>query len=338
MIKEIGSDFWETPTSKNDILNWPETTAWYISGRAALLAIINDIKKTRKNAIAALPSWCCDSIIRPFLDSGIKVVFYSVYIEKGVFCQNFDNIQNADILLLMDYFGFNRLENINFNGIKICDATHSVFSGRQQDADYYFGSLRKWCGFYTGGFAYSKNGHLKHGLIDEENYINLRKKAMQKKEDYINGKTDSKDYLELFSKAEELLESQNIFGASLEDVERAKHLDIGFIRKRRRENANFLIKELEDLSLFKELNDNDCPLFVPIVVEKDQRDKLKKYLIQKDIYCPVHWPQTNLHKLNEKTKKLYETELSVVCDQRYFLPDMERIAIQIKTFLTNGEK
>lgn len=336
--KEIGSEFWEVPTLKSTTLNWPETTSWYISGRAALLAIINDIKQTNKIETAALPSWCCDSMIKPFLDSGINVIFYSVYIENETLCQNFDNIENADVVLLMDYFGFNRLKKINFSGIKICDITHSVFSKKQQKADYYFGSLRKWCGFHTGGFAYSKNGKLKNKFAPEENYINFRKDAMKAKKDYINGKTSSKDYLTLFTKAEELLEFKNTFSASVEDIQKAQQLNVKFIKEKRRENAAFLIKELGELSLFKELRENDCPLFVPIIVNGGKRDLLKKHLIEKEIYCPVHWNETKFHRLSDKTGEIYQTELSIVCDQRYSLLDMNRIVTEIKTFLASGEK
>lgn len=63
----------------------------------------------------------------------------------------------------------------------IRDITHSIFSKEYHDADYYFGSLRKWAGFKTGGFAY---GEWKKSLdiaSYDKQYVSLRTEAMKKK-------------------------------------------------------------------------------------------------------------------------------------------------------------
>ena len=86
------------------------------------------------------------------------------------------------------------------------------------------------------------------------------------------------------------------------------------------------------MAVFKELKENDCPLFVPLLIDEDKRDALKNHLIKKQIYCPVHWPVTEFHKLNDKTEEIYKKEISIVCDQRYTVNDMKRIASEIKYF------
>ena len=62
------------------------------------------------------------------------------------------------------------------------------------------------------------------------------------------------------------------------------------------------------------------------------RDELKRYLISNNIYCPVHWPKSEYHKLNVETEKLYNQEISLVCDQRYSLDDMQNICKVILEF------
>ena len=161
MISEIGSEFWNVPVCNSENKLFPDNTTWYLSGRAALRAIITDIKNKIDFKRVALPSWCCDSMITPFLEERIEVEFYSVYFENGTFKKEFSNISKCDAILLMDYFGFKRNFDISFDGIIINDITHSVFCGEFSDADYTFGSLRKWAGFYTGGFAFSRTGLLK---------------------------------------------------------------------------------------------------------------------------------------------------------------------------------
>ena len=332
--KEIGSEFWDIPLLTNNSFNDLSNVNWYISGRAALFAIISDIKKNNKVTTAALPSWCCDSMIKPFLENGIQVVFYSVFYENGNLCRKLDNIQSADVLLVMDYFGFSRFNNEDFSGVKICDITHSVFSKKQQKADYYFGSLRKWAGFYTGGFAYKKGGKIIEPPTNENlSYTKLRKTAMEQKENYISGKSNLKDYLSVFSNAEEMLETCKTEAATERDIKLSTCLNVDFIRNTRRKNAEFLLKNLKAEFVFNRLEDTDCPLFVPIILPTEKRDALRKHLVENQIYCPVHWPITPLHNLSEKEKMLYNGTVSIVCDQRYTIGDMERISKKINNFI-----
>ena len=88
-MREIGSEFWDVPTCDDRNFLFPNGTKWFLSGRSALKAIIADIQQGDKqvNSIS-LPSWCCDSIIRPFLEEGIDVVFYPVLGAE----QNLENI------------------------------------------------------------------------------------------------------------------------------------------------------------------------------------------------------------------------------------------------------
>ncbi len=330
MLKEIGSEFWGVPTTSKANNLFPETTSWYLSGRSALQVIIRDLSNAKS---VAMPSWCCDSMIKPFLDAGIKVNFYPVYWQDGLRREiNFD----SDILFLMDYFGYTNLApNIQrYNGIVIRDVTHSIFSATYSDADYYFGSLRKWCGFWTGGYAWTKDKHvLAIGETDNFGYERLRAKAMQLKARYINGdpKAD-KSYLKAFEEAEDLLETVNIAKAAKRDVELVAKMDIEFIRNRRRLNAEILREAFSEWLIFPQQSDLDTPMFVPILVPDGKRNELRTFLIKSDIYCPVHWPVSEYHNLSERERFIYDNELSLVCDQRYVENDMRRMVDAITQF------
>ncbi len=78
MKREIGGEFWEVGRENNI---FPDTTVWFASGRAALKAIIKDIKAKDRVETVALPLWCCDSMIISFVDEGIKVSFYPVFLK-----------------------------------------------------------------------------------------------------------------------------------------------------------------------------------------------------------------------------------------------------------------
>lgn len=111
-----------------------------------------------------------------------------------------------------------------------------------------------------------------------------------------------------------------------------KHLDVDLIKEHRRRNAKMLMDAFKDLLLFPEMRDMDCPMFVPIMVPDGKREELRKYLIEKEIYCPIHWPLSEYHKENMKKDKIYQSELSLVCDQRYDADDMRRMIGAINTW------
>lgn len=307
---EIGSEFWNIPLCDKENNIFPRNTRWLLSGRTALELIVidSDIKTV------SMPRWCCDSMIVPFKKHGVEVFFYENEPES-----------KYDAIFVMDYFGFTDQINVpdGYKGVVIRDLTHSVFSKEYNDADYYFGSLRKWAGYITGGFAWGnwkKNIQL---LPCDEVYVNLRKKAMNLKASYIEGKTDSKDFLNIYMEANEYLNKCGLCEALEEDVYAAKYLDIDLIKMKRRRNAFVLNKRVECLFQIKE---NDCPLFVPTKVK--QRDELRKFLISNNVYFPIHWHEYDLDG----------DELSLVCDQRYEEKDMEYICDLIDRFYQQGRE
>ena len=223
MRREIGSEFWDVPTTNQQNRLFPESTQWYLSGRSALQAIIKELCAARS---VSLPSWCCDSIIKPFIEAGLEVHFYPVTFD-GCFMQ--DIKLDTEVLFLMDYFGYTTPfpDLSDYNGVIIRDVTHSIFSSTYYDADYYFGSLRKWCGVWSCGYAWTRDGRmLKKGEPDKGEYINLRSRAMEEKRDYIEGRCAEKKYLKIYDAAEECLETTGIVAADERDVESALRLDI----------------------------------------------------------------------------------------------------------------
>ena len=330
-MKEIGSEFWNVPTKSVNNNVFPKSTHWYLSGRSALRAIIEKLQGCRS---VAIPSWCCDSMIKPFFDAGIEIHFYPVLWNNNLIQ---DIRSDCDILFLIDYFGYSSypMNLEGFNGVVIRDVTHSIFSSTYKDADYYFGSLRKWCGIWTGGYAWAQNGANMN--IDVANsiareYMALREKAMLQKEEFINGKRSDKGYIEIFDKAEKLLESAGIEGASERDIQLSYSVDSDFIKDKRRKNAEVIRTQFPEWLIFQKMNYTDCPMFVPVLVPCGKRDALRTHLIRNNIYCPIHWPASKYHELNEEEKFIYDNELSLVCDQRYTEEDMYHLVDTINNF------
>ena len=330
-ITEIGSEFWDIPTAQRTNRPFPKTAQWYLSGRSALKTILCELHGAKS---VSLPSWCCDSIVKPFAEAGFQIRFYPVYWQNGLI----QEIRaDSDVLFLMDFFGYTSMytKPNGYTGIVIRDVTHSLFSASYNDANYYFGSLRKWCGVWTGGFAWAKDGHK---LFSEDSgdlgYRRLREKAMQMKAAYIDGEDDAdKGYLNIFEQAEDCLEYTGIAPAAQRDIDLARRIDDAFIRFRRRENAKMLQEAFADWLIFQEMQNTDCPMFVPVLVPNGKRDRLRRFLIDRQIYCPIHWPVSEYHRLTEQEHFLFDNELSLVCDQRYQEKDMLRLIETIQLFM-----
>ena len=91
----------------------------------------------------------------------------------------------------------------------------------------------------------------------------------------------------------------------------------------RRRNIEVLLeglKELECIRLPQIDISTDVPLFLPVFMDTKMRDSLRQYLIDRGIYCPVHWPEVMGASVGIRAN-----ELSLICDQRYSEGDMQAI-------------
>lgn len=332
-MREIGSEFWNIPIAKNKTNLIFSSCQWFLSGRSAFRSIIQDIKiKLNKNIRVAIPDYLCESLIEPLIIEKCDFEFYNISIQQDMVICDTSSISSVDAILKLEYFGYNLnyIYTKNLDCLIIRDLTHFIFSNQKKDADYYFGSLRKWAGFVSGGFAFTNDSNYKLPFVDVDvnEFFELRTQAMEKKNKYIKHLLNEKCYLDDFQKVEEILENCDIGNCFDKDIDNALHLDIRKIVNKRRINASILINKLNSICLIKNINKNDCPLCVPIIVEN--RDELRIYLKNNNIYLPIHWPKSNLVSSNSI---LYDKELSLVCDQRYNIFDMYKIVRFIKKFL-----
>lgn len=342
---EIGSEFW-----KNKKQYFNDNVSFCLSGRTALDAIVKDATKTFDIKSALLPSYCCHTMIEPFVKNGIAVRFYDVYVnEYDVLTADIPAPYKNEIFYIMKYFGDT---DISYTGdgkdssgwtVTVEDLTHSCFcTGYESKADYCFASYRKW--FAVDGIAavWSKHSRLANMFNREfEEYCSIRNDAFEQKTRYMAGEPIAKEtYLDTFAKAEDLLSEHYEGCIARPDSIGNLYSFIDTIKdvaQTRRSNAYTLQQGLSDIDGIKCFvnfnNEAKCPLFVPILVEPALRDKLRSYLIQHEIYCPVHWPLSQYHSvISSRAKEVYDSELSLVCDQRYTKTDMALVIETITLF------
>lgn len=354
-MKEIGGEFYSYDTSYESKKNNKsfDDIVYTLSGRTSIDYILYDVKTKCNVNKAYLPTYCCDCMIQPFVKHGIEVVFYNILIGDEGLCYELNEAQFLDengvfVLFAMDYFGFDRgmskkiFADCGSNVIRINDRTHSFFldNASNSECEYEFASMRKWSRFAGLSVTVKKEGNYDAKLAEEIwRGKEIRKKAADMKNAYIHGAANKKsEFLDLFAVAENILDEEySMFKADKEDIAVYRMLDREKIIHKRRQNARFLMDNLKEIDgiklLFSDVKGNDCPLFVPILVEKKIRDKLKQHLIDKSIYCPVHWGLSKYHSFDGiAAKEIYDREISLICDQRYDIKDMERIGCEIKSF------
>lgn len=341
MRQEIGSHFEfdynivETDKGKVDWLPFVGDSTFTFSGRSAIELAILDIKLERKVKRVYMPSYCCKSMVDPFIKNEIEVMFYEVYfdVESGIQYHIDLNVE-CDIFFAMSYFGIEKFQHdLSLNHFKekgtiiLEDITHRLLSKTSYSpyADYIIASFRKWFPIPTGGFIAKLNNRLNISPSENSDDLVIEKvKAMKSKAAYLLGEDEDKQtYLHEMAAFEKEFKERD-FQYQMDSISLSilQNIDIESITKQRQDNARILYEGIISLQHIKPLIyhpdfDTHSPLFLPIMIEEDKRDSLRSYLIERSIYCPIHWPNTEVNSSN-----ISNNELSLICDQRYSKEDM----------------
>lgn len=344
-MNEIGSEYHYIEKNKGKGIPFPSIVNDYslvFSGRTAIETIIENTK-IRK---VMFPSYCCDSMLQPFRNANIDICFYQVDFDNGLKI-DINIPEDVNCILWCNYFGFNTpmpdfSDFLSHGGIIIEDITHSYFSRRQYDDQSCFliASLRKWDAILCGGYCATKEGILmtKPSSIPSKWYVSRKKKAMIDKLNYLENKCmiNKEEYINGFQECNFWL-SNNYHDLTIDDEskEYLMSIDTDNLRRIRINNAMVIYKGLDEINCVKpmfEIDEMDCPLFVPVIVESSKREKIRQELINHSIYCPVHWPKPNA----DCESNLYNLELSIICDQRYSETDMNEIVTVLKEIDKEG--
>jgi hypothetical protein len=316
----------------------------YASGRSALYFILLNIKKNNPLIdTVLLPEYLCGSIFDAVTNAGFKYIFYKIEITLTPDINDIMDIAvSTSCLLLINYFGLINIEPI-IGKIKefrpdICivlDNVQALFEMRKNTrANYAFTSLRKWIPVPDGAIVKTKE----HGMLvprQKNSFSQWKFVAGLLKTYRFFPEVDDAVYLDLFSKGEQALETSFDCVCSSISLSILNKLDYVDIASRRRENALFLSNELKQMDdswlIFDDvltLSDK-VPMFLPLRTKK--RDAIKRKLAGNNIFCPVHWLRPPSIPCGECSFHIYETEISLIIDQRYSEHDMKRIFDIIKS-------
>lgn len=346
-MKEIGSEFWLSQESVELIdlefpqwLNIGADHKLLLSGRTAIHFVLKDILKNNEINTVYFPSYCCQSMLQPFIDFGFDIIFYDVMFEEEIKF-NINTNQECDIFFAMNYFGFSKGRMDGYIDVFkkrkttiIEDSTHSLLSDKSYNpkSDYIVASLRKWFPIVSGGLAVktSKQFEVVPKDVTLKEMVRIRKSAMLQKRRYMDeeGPFEKRIFLEKYSWANEMLNNDyELYSIDRESYHILQTLDLDFTISRRKENSRIIYENIPLNGglklLFPELESGDCPIFIPTILNSNtERNRLREYLIKNNVYCPIHWPKPTI-LLEQNTTSIYDNELSLVADQRYEDTDMQ---------------
>ncbi len=355
MLSEIGSNFWINPADKYTYLQEVTPQSFGLTGsdycflstcRSAIsLALeIIELQDPNVSKVAAVPSFTCETVIQPFLESGYGLKMYGINaglgIEKDGFLADLKESE-VGVLIIHRYFGFDTMPDISGVigeirelGIYIIeDRTQCLYSDIQPlDADFFVASLRKWHGIPDGGILVCKGGKIERKPLDVDTELERAKvDAGYAKYNYLFHQIGKKDnFLEKYKIAEEILDKQSArYKISPLSYAMQASLDISSMKQKRRSNYVTLTKEIRNIAgigiVFPELQEGVVPLYCPIMAA--EREYVQKLLCDRRIYAPIIWPKPDiLPDIFGSGSKLYLNMLCIPIDQRYEEDDMLRIA------------
>jgi hypothetical protein len=288
-------------------------------GRSCIQYVIN-AKKYKKIYI---PSYICDSILKPIKDENISYEFYSInkYFEP-IFNKT---INDNDCFLYVNYFGINgRNANIfalNFKNI-IVDNSQAFFEVPYKNFDTFY-SARKFFGVPDGAYLYTDT------LYD----IPLKRDVSLDRMEHLLKRIEisANDGFAIFQKNECDLGDNGL--CSMSKLTETILGSIDYEKCRYKRNSNFLFLH-EKLSKYNELdidiNNLNGPMIYPFM---NSTPNLKEKLINNNIYVATYWKDVLQRvKNNSFEYKLANCLIPLPIDQRYNLEDMNIMVNLIDSF------
>lgn len=327
------------------------------SGRSAFRVILDEIQL--KDKVLLMPEYLCGEAQVPVLkQQNVRYHYYPVSenltVDPGKLAALLTPETGA--VLLINYFGLrdhgavaSRIRAYNPNIQIIEDNAQSFYNMAVQApenhwADFTFSSFLKSFATPDGGCVRSKRqlttevpeppsqqgvAYLLGGMLKQA-HLNPPARG--------GCRTDLESYfLERFDVAAREVPEAPVKMSALSRALMERY-PFGKWMRIRRDNYQYLLAAIQDIPQIRpitgDLLEGQVPLFLPVRVAAADRDGLRAYLRQNQIYCPAHWPL--IPELNKPeyrgASELSQTLLSLPVDHRLGFGDLDRLSQNIRDF------
>jgi len=322
---------------------------WTGSGRVAVRVAVEELAANRVRRLL-FPAYLCASILQgakvAAAGTGLEIGFYPVRDELEIDPGDvLDRVDGRTAVYVIDYFG--RPDDravaalLDAGCPVILDVSHSLCSPRLQSLDdrvaLLVGSLRKLFPLPDGGFVAGRFGP--RTAVYGEPPVAPVLSAMILKAAYAGGVAVPK---RLFNELYRSFETSLDQGTELTGPSSLTEVMVGVLSVdaglgRRRQNYWVLESGLRGLDrvrplLSRGLAGDTVPLGFPVLC--DDREGLKRWLVDCGIYPPVHWPvpdEVN-GKVSGTARAIARRELTIPCDWRYPPKVMERVVEAVRAW------
>jgi dTDP-4-amino-4,6-dideoxygalactose transaminase len=292
-------------------------------------------------------------VLQPFREEGVPVDFFRVRADLSIDPEHLEQqaraVRPAGVLFI-NYFGFppspearEVLLRLRGRCRVIEDCAHGSFlegagPAVGQTGDFVLTSFRKYLPVPDGGLVVNRTELSLPPLPEPQGrFARYRLLAKYLRGEFLNdgcreGRLEDA-YLFLFAEAERELDG----AVPLEAMSAASEAvlagtDLADVREQRRRNYAFLLRQFAEAPrlrsvgapLLPELPPGVSPLVFPLRVAAGRRDALRRGLIARRVFCPVHWrlpEEIDPGRFGESVRLSHEC-LGLPIDQRYAEEDL----------------
>lgn len=335
---EIGSDFelvgGEYLTRPAGVLPWDGPLTTYVANGRQALSLTAESLWRRGLRTIHVPGYLCDSMIEPFTKDW-KVVALPTTADLETPPDAVGSLK-ASVLLNAPYFGrspssdmVTALRTARRAGVVVVtDETHRVLDEPCIETDIRVASLRKLLPVFDGGYAIGLPTEDTHVGPSNSDAVAQRHRAMSTKTANLSKPGPQSSHLAMFHESERALTVDLTPRAmSAPTLDLLRRLNLPELAVRRRQNAEALVKALSRQSALRVLNPPSATTNPShIVLEVSDPQALREWLARRRIYCPIHWPPSELLPHRSDWPQRF---LSVPIDHRYGVEDMHHIGAAV---------
>jgi hypothetical protein len=272
-------------------------------GRSAIYLALQAILQHGGSKQAWLPAYCCSTVMLPFRELGFDINFYSMGHDLKT-PAGLPTQLNDCTFLYIHYFGTKNVAIIDWLAKQMtrkenCFVIEDCVQASLSDNVGFYGdfSVRSYRKFlpqpdgallaYTHPFDYQ---------LAQSNEAFISRKVVGK---LLRGSDrNESNFLALFDESEQIID-QNVTPRHMSWISNylSAKTDIDSIKRQRRKNWLCFHSQLQESSiydnliqpLFPNLEEGAVPLGYPVFVRHNLRNELRSYLMQNNIFCPIHW-------------------------------------------------
>ena len=316
------------------------------SGRSAIYLSLMIVKSKIKKFKAFLPYYCCPSILQPFKELNIEIIFYGMGSDLNT-PFNLPNKVDNSVFFFIHYFGFKNSNIINFlnkqknksrNFYIIEDLVQTCLSTYYKNSigDFQISSFRKFLPVPDGALLatnYKTNLSLQNPDFE---YIAYQITSMElRRISFLENL-----YSDLYLRAEKILDKKtNLNEISFFSKKIIKTINLKYIKDRRvfnwiKLNLFFKKRITKFERMYKKINKYDVPLSYPIIIKNNQRDNFIKYLNKNRVFCAIHWnlAYSKSYKLYYEEYLISKSIVSIPIDHRINNNNLKRLMDIIDEF------